>query len=214
MYHDFAAASHQQDLRVNLARCLEVLHDTDFGLKEELLLGLCHASSSLDHFSSFSSSSSHHHHHRQDESPSDHVCSPAEGSHVLMRLERIQRHLLQLEPEKTTATEGGQGEEKEGTSTMRLIWREFDSVTKLTFGLLVPVLSYYGWCTIKGQQPSELLTFALDTYSQSVGIYAVQIMHSQFRKHLGVTRTLTHIFQVLSPIHIHTHFHLQKQRRS
>ena len=203
----------EKRLQDDLVRCLGALHVSRIDARGDLINAFHKAASALDTFLSHSPTTCYpplFAHHPPPHSPRR--PPPPRDLLALFRLEGIQKQLLQIEPNRVA----GQSREEDGNnvddgvendgkdqqletrrvSAMRHIWNEFDGVTRLTYALLLPVLMYYGWCTIKGQRPNELLTFALDTYSQSVGIYAVQIMHSQFRKHLGVTRTLTHIFQV------------------
>jgi len=205
-------------LQDDLVRCLGALHTSHIEVREELINAFHRAASALDAFLSHSSTTyfpplfAHHPPPHSPRRP-----QPSRDLLALGRLEGIQKQLLQIEPHRVAGQDRGEEDDDENVgdgieiddqdqqlktrrmSAMKHIWSEFDGVTRLTYALLLPVLLYYGWCTIKGQRPNELLTFALDTYSQSVGIYAVQIMHSQFRKHLGVTRTLTHIFQVPFP---------------
>ena len=76
--------------------------------------------------------------------------------------------------------------------------KELNVVTKITASLIIPVGAYYAYCTLLGVPPPEIITFLLDMYGQGVGLYALQKMHSQLKENLGVTRTLTRSYQLLS----------------
>jgi len=102
---------------------------------------------------------------------------------AVRRLQTLQNHLLPQVPLPTKWKE---------------LWDELDVVLKFTSGILIPIGAYYTWCTVRGVPPNEILTFSIDTYSQMVALYSLQKMHIQLKENLGVSRTLTRSFQLLS----------------
>lgn len=115
-----------------------------------------------------------------------------EKNKFVTRLEKLQRHLVPL----ISSDETQKNEQKK--QAILELWKDLNAATKLTVALLVPVGVYYGYCTVNGIPPIEMVTLSLDTYSQAVSLYALRKMHSQLKENLGVSRTLTRSYQLLS----------------
>eukprot|EP01095_Lingulamoeba_sp_RSL-Kostka_P005221 TRINITY_DN1655_c7_g1_i1.p1 TRINITY_DN1655_c7_g1~~TRINITY_DN1655_c7_g1_i1.p1 ORF type:complete len:442 (-),score=91.93 TRINITY_DN1655_c7_g1_i1:130-1395(-) len=64
--------------------------------------------------------------------------------------------------------------------------------------LLIPVFLYYMFCTISKTNPSTSLTFLFEFIARITSLIALRNMHIELKKNLGVTRTLTRSFQLLS----------------